>query len=137
MIVDTSALMAIFQREVGYEILRDAIFRGEGLIPTVVLIEFSRVAMRKGVADAVAFAFIADLLKEDLTPVDFDLATAQASIVANRAFGSGNGAGGKLNMLDLIVYAAAKARNLPILCTGYDFASTDALIHPASLVGHA
>ena len=44
----------------------------------------------------------------------------------------GNSKGGKLNLLDLMVYAVAKRTGRPILCTGRDFASTDADIHPAS-----
>ena len=44
----------------------------------------------------------------------------------------GNSKGGKLNLLDLMVYAVAKRTGRPILCTGRDFASADADIHPAS-----
>jgi ribonuclease VapC len=131
-IVDTSALVAIFQREPGYETLRDAIFASDGLLPTVVMMEFARVAMHKGVADALANAFIADLVEEDLTPVDFDSAALQASTFASRIYGSGNGDSGPLNFGDLMVYGIAKVRGLPILCTGKDFPATDAKIHPAS-----
>ena len=60
---------------------------------------------------------------------------ARLSVEANIRYGSGNGKGGKLNLLDLMVYAAAKALDMPILCTGYDFMSTDAKIHPASRIG--
>jgi ribonuclease VapC len=131
-IVDTSALIAIFQREPGYETLREAIFSSGGLVPTVVLMEFSRVAMHKGVSDALAKAFVADFLERDLKPVEFDFPAVQASIIANRAYGSGNGEGGPLNFGDLMVYGVAKVRDLPILCTGKDFPATDAKIHPAS-----
>ena len=41
-----------------------------------------------------------------------------------------------LNLLDLMVYAVAKERGEPPLCTGNDFATTDLVMHPASrLVG--
>jgi ribonuclease VapC len=40
-----------------------------------------------------------------------------------------------LNLLDLMVYAVAKERGMPLLCTGNDFATTDLAIHPASRVG--
>lgn len=40
--------------------------------------------------------------------------------------------GGVLNLLDLMVYAAAKDRDEPVLCTGRDYAFTDVGIHPAS-----
>lgn len=40
--------------------------------------------------------------------------------------------GGVSNLFDLMVYAAAKDRDEPVLCTGRDYASTDVSIHPAS-----
>lgn len=60
---------------------------------------------------------------------------ALAAIVGNERYGSGNGSGGLLNLLDLMVYGAAIETGLPILCTGNDFAATDAMIHPASRIG--
>jgi ribonuclease VapC len=51
---------------------------------------------------------------------------------AHRLHGLGNGRGGRLNMLDAMVYCGAKRLKRLILCTGRDFASTDAAIHPAS-----
>ena len=44
----------------------------------------------------------------------------------------GNSKGVKLDLLDLMVYAVAGRTGPQILCTGRDFASTDADIHPAS-----
>ena len=44
----------------------------------------------------------------------------------------GVNANGTLNLLDLMVYAVAKRTERPILCTGKDFTTTDADIHPAS-----
>lgn len=35
-------------------------------------------------------------------------------------------------MLDVMVYCLARRLGRPILCTGRDFAATDAAIHPAS-----
>src|SRR3546814_19442025 len=43
--------------------------------------------------------------------------------IANEAeplYGSGNGNGGPLNLLDLMVYAVARERGGPLLCTGKD-----------------
>jgi ribonuclease VapC len=45
--------------------------------------------------------------------------------------GKDMGEGGKLNLFDLMVYAVAKQRGEPLLCTGKDFAASDALLHPA------
>ncbi len=66
----------------------------------------------------------------------FTIDAAQQSVRANPLFGKGNKQGGKLNLLDLMVYGAAKAAGYPILCTGRDFATTDAQIHPASRIDY-
>jgi len=64
---------------------------------------------------------------EPFTPED-----AIFSSEANPLYGSGNGRGGTLNMLDLMVYGMARRMERPILCTGKDFAATDIAIHRAS-----
>src|SRR3546814_17706605 len=50
---------------------------------------------------------------------------AQIAIEAEPRYGSGNGNGGPLNLLDLMVYAVAKERGEPLLCTGKDVAAAD------------
>lgn len=131
MIVDTSALVAVAQGEAGSEPLKDAI-GGGGLVPAPAIVEYRRVVTRRGSRDpaageAVLAMLLARLAVEPFTARDADLAAA-----ANREYGAGNGRGGRLNILDLMVYATARRLGLPILCTGRDFASTDALIHPSS-----
>jgi ribonuclease VapC len=133
MIVDTSALVAITYRESGYERLREAILSEGGYMPAPALVEFKRVVTGRGrsahpAADELIDAFVESSLDvEAFTYGDAEIATA-----ANAEYGEGNGRGGRLNLLDLMVYAVAKRMDLPILCTGGDFASTDADIHPAS-----
>ena len=62
----------------------------------------------------------------------FERRHADLTAIAQQKFGKGNGIGGLLNFGDLMVYAIAKDRGEPLLCTGLDFASTDVEIHPAS-----
>lgn len=62
----------------------------------------------------------------------FDADDAAVAAEANMAHGTGNGRGGSLNLLDLMVYAVARRLGLPILCTGRDFAATGIDLHPAS-----
>lgn len=131
MIVDTSALVAVARGEAGSDPLKDAIGDG-GLVPAPVIVEYHRVLTHRGARDSpasekVLAKLLAKLAVEPLTAHDADIAA-----IANREYGAGNGRGGKLNLLDLMVYATAKRLGLPILCTGRDFASTDALIHPSS-----
>ena len=86
-------------------------------------------------ASSDAEAFIANLLAGPLDLFPFTIDHARAAATANFRFGTGNGTGGSLNLLDLMVYGCAKILERPILCTGRDFAATDAAIHPASRIG--
>lgn len=133
MIVDTSALIAILREEEGSEKLLDACASFEGFIIAPVVVEFERVSsLAANKPDPAAEALMNRLLGNKQTTIPFTQAHALEAKAANALYGSGNGLGGKLNMLDLMVYGAAKALALPILCTGRDFALTDALLHSAS-----
>ncbi len=132
MIVDTSALIAILREEDGHESMKNALrLEAEIAIPAPVFIEFHRVTYNK---DPNAAGFIAEFLADDISVLPFGKDAAQEAASANPVYGKGNHRGGKLNLLDLMVYGAAKAAGYPILCTGRDFASTDAEIHPASRI---
>lgn len=133
-VVDTSALVAIVQREDEYLTIAEALVSVSCLLPAPMLVEFARVTAFKGNV-IVADALIAKLIRDGASIFPFDAAAYQVARHANLIFGKGNGDGGLLNMLDLMVYGVAKITGLPILCTGNDFASTDAIIHPASRIG--
>ncbi len=133
MIVDTSALVAVLRREEGHAPMLDALVREDSLIPTPVLVEFARVSAGEGnVPDPRAEALITTLLDARTTILPLDATAARLAIVANHAHGRGNGRGGVLNILDLMVLGCARAVGRPILCTGHDFAAAGAALHPAS-----
>ena len=133
MIVDTSALVCISLKEDGFEPILTALLDEGGFLPAPALVEFRRVIWRKGrnvQQDGELLLqelFGAGLRIEGFSPVDGDVASH-----ANGQHGSGNGQGGTLNLLDLMVYAVATRLTLPILCTGRDYAATGIAIHPAS-----
>lgn len=133
MIVDTSALIAILLREQEFQKLLDAVLSVPSLVPAPVLIEFHRVASRRRDGLGVgAGALLGGLLDRGLMIETFTGQDANLTVEANIRFGAGNGRGGILNLLDLMVYGMARRTGLPILCTGEDFAATDIGIHPAS-----
>ena len=133
MIVDTSALFAILTLEDEHERLLKALTTQEGLLPAPAWVEFRRVASRsKRTSDDKAALFLDDLLRRHLHILDFRAEHARVAMAANRLYGIGVTPGGTLNLLDLMVYACARVERRPILCTGRDFAATDAAIHPAS-----
>lgn len=133
MIVDTSALIAIAKGEDGDHRLLRTIYAEPGLLPGPALVEFVRVAESARFSDTqAAHAMLADVLSGPLDLLTFTPEHARVAAEANAPHGTGNGQGGTLNLLDLMVYACARVEHRPILCTGRDFAATDALIHPAS-----
>lgn len=131
MIVDTSAMIALVQREPGSRRIAEAIADEAGRIPAPVIVEFQRVVTARGSRQAPqAQALLSELLAElEIEP--FTAEDAEVASAANLLYGAGNGRGGRLNLVDLMVYAVAKRLRAPILCTGTDFASTDAAVHPA------
>jgi ribonuclease VapC len=135
-IVDTSALIAILLREPGGEALLDAIAQEGGLLPSPARVEYLRVASgsRAGLGRE-AMMLLERFEKLGLDTVAFTDEHARIASEANARYGKGAGSGGVLNLLDLMVYAVAKERGKPLLCTGNDFATTDLIIHPASRVG--
>ena len=133
MIVDTSALAAIIFGEPGVQPLLAALRSEPGIIITPVLVELRRVtALALNRPSRAVDDLLSELALARIVIAPFSAAAAYAAVAANARYGSKGGLGGPLNMLDLMVYGAAKDAALPILCTGNDFASTDALIHPAS-----
>ncbi len=131
-VVDTSALVAVLHGEEAHEVLRATLASSSFLVPAPVLVEFWRVARR---GQLMPVALIGDFLESVLVTgsiVSFTDEHARSAALAAERHGTGNGQGGRLNLLDLMVYGVAEVEDLPILCTGNDFASTDAQIHPAS-----
>ncbi len=136
LIADTSALVAASTKEDGHERMRAALTSDGVHVPAPVVVEFERVtALAGNVPDPRARAFLDLLIDIGATVVAFDGAMSHAAAAANSMFGTGSGHKAKLNLFDLMVYGMAITMGLPILCTGNDFAATDAAIHPASRVG--
>jgi ribonuclease VapC len=136
LIVDTSALVAILRGEDGDEALIGALRSSATLIPAPVVTEFNLITSRAlNDADPDAQTFLSRLMERGCRIQGYAAEDAALSADAHRLYGRGNGRGGKLNMLDVMVYCMAKRLGRPILCTGRDFAATDAAIHPASRIG--
>lgn len=133
MIVDTSALIAIVAREDGHERLMAAVVNEDNVIPAPVLVEFHLFTSRDGnISNPDAQSFLATLLGQRSRIESFSSEDALLAPEAHQRHGRGNGVGGKLNILDVMVYCMARRRNRPILCAGRDFVPTGIMIHPES-----
>ena len=119
---DTSAIVAVLQREEGAPALRAEIARaGRVLVSAVSAVELTAVASR----DETLFEAVRDFLNEPFVVVEA-VDPEQAAIAADayRRFGKGRHPAG-LNLGDVFSYALARRRDLPLLFTGGDFSRTD------------
>jgi ribonuclease VapC len=120
-VVDTSALKAIFLEETEAEGCSDRIITEDiVLISTATLAETLIVAMRKNVEnDISAFVYLFQIQVEPVTE-----SLARKAAEAYRTWGKGRNPAG-LNYGDCFSYALAKDINCPLLFVGDDFSKTD------------
>jgi ribonuclease VapC len=128
MVIDTSALAAIFFHEPERDAFRNAIVATSSrLISAATVLEAGMVIeSRKGGGAGREFDLFIVRAQIKIVPIDAELADLARS--AWRKYGKGRHPAG-LNFGDCFSYALAKATGEPLLAKGADFAKTDALIH--------
>lgn len=125
MVIDTSAIFATISGEPDSERYRGAIISAPlRLISSVTLLETQIVlASRHGNK---AITVLHELIERaGIVVVPFDESMAAIAFEAFRQYGKGQGHKAQLNIIDCAGYALAKARALPLLFKGNDFAATD------------
>lgn len=123
MIVDTSAVVAILNREPGYATLVNALEgAGKKALSAASYVELCTVAGRSQEGRVLVDETLAIL---GIEVVSLDPHQAQIAATAYQRFGRGSGHPARLNMGDVYSYALASARNKPLLFVGDDFAHTD------------
>lgn len=125
MIVDTSAVVAILNREPGWERL-DRALRGASA-PRMSAATYTELGI---VVDRLGDPTISRRLDRLLAAwkievVPLSPAQARAARVAYTDFGRGSGSRAQLNLGDCFTYALASETGLPLLFTGDDFSHTD------------
>ncbi len=127
MVIDSSALLAIFLEEPNASIYASAILNDRiRLISAATLAEASIVAIRRRQPDPIAaLDILTTRLRLVVIPVDHE----QALLARDgfRRFGKGRHPAG-LNFGDCFSYALAKQRGEPLLFKGDDFSQTDVLV---------
>jgi ribonuclease VapC len=131
MVIDTSALAAIFFDEPERDALRKAIVAAEiRLISAATMLETGMVIeARRGGGAGREFDLFAVRANFQIIPVDAEQAELARS--AWRRYGKGRHPAG-INFGDCFVYALAKATGEPVLAKGVDFAKTDIAVFPAA-----
>ena len=121
MILDTSVLIAIIQREPGWEEFQRRLEEAPLLrISAGTLQELLVVAHCRAVLEPVE-ALLA-LLDPDVVAVDADL--ARRAVVLYQRYGKGLGHVAQLNFGDCFAAALAQREQLPLAYAGEDFAAT-------------
>ena len=125
--IDTSALVAVFNKEPGYRKIVELLLFSEHIaVPMTVFSEF---CMLRGLGEGRHDWFREQLAEENVSLQPFTTEMADQMQYAAETFGRGSGHPAKLNYGDCMSYAFAKYRGLPLLFVGEDFAHTD--IEPA------
>lgn len=123
LVVDTSAITAILMREPGYEVYEAALAHAtEASISAVSQVELGIVAMSRGAEGLSKATRILQVY--GIATVDFTEPMAQLALTASQTYGKGRHPAA-LNFGDCCTYALAKAKDLPLLYKGQDFAQTD------------
>jgi ribonuclease VapC len=129
MVIDTSALAAIFFHEPERDAFRKAIVAASSrLISAATVLEAGMVIEgRRGGGAGREFDLFIVRVQIQIVPVDAEFADLARS--AWRKYGKGRHPAG-LNFGDCFSYALAKATGEPLLAKGTDFAKTDILFYP-------
>jgi ribonuclease VapC len=124
LVVDTSAVMAIVQREdARYRLAAALDAAADATIAAPTRVELSIVAeARLGPGGAAAALAVLDAA--DVVTFPFDEQLADLALDAWRRFGRGRHPA-RLNLGDCFGYALATHLDVPLLCVGGDFAHTD------------
>jgi ribonuclease VapC len=120
-VVDTSALMAIVLREVGWEACSEAIAKADGAFMSAgTMAEAAVVGGQRGLASEL-FELI------DAAGIVVESVTAADAVRVGEAYSKwGKGVHrAHLNLGDCFAYALAKLRGCPLLFVGKDFTRTD------------
>lgn len=124
-VVDSSAIMAVFFKEPEAQAITEILLFCDPIMATGTRVELDVVAFAKGGASGLReVAMILSNSRVRMEPMDeVQLRWAQEGLVR---YGRGRRAPpSALNFGDLFAYALAKAKDLPLLYKGDDFAQTD------------
>lgn len=124
MIVDTSAVIAVMQREPDADRLIERMAQAQVLgMGAPSLVETGMVLSAR--IGPTALGLLARFVQEfDIEPVPFGALHWRVAILAYESFGKGNHPA-RLNFGDCMSYAVAHVADQPLLFVGEDFARTD------------
>ncbi len=125
-VVDSSALIAIFEKESDATTYATAIQEADRLLISAVNVYETGMVLRARHGLAAANRMWRFLqVENDFEIIPFDEAQAREAISAFDRYGKGIHPKARLNLADCAAYALAKTMNSPLLFKGDDFVETD------------
>jgi ribonuclease VapC len=125
-VVDSSALVAILEREEDAAIYAEAIHRADRLFISAVNVHETGMVLRLRRGAAAVDRMWRFLRSDnDFEIAPFDERQARGALSAFERYGKGLHSKARLNLADCAAYALAKELNVPLLFKGGDFAATD------------
>src|ERR1700693_6005928 len=124
MVIDTSALVAIFLAEPERKLLLDLILQAETRMISAANVLETGIVLEARRGESAGREFDLFLVRANLQIVSLDSEQAEIARSAWRKYGKGRHPAG-LNFGDCFAYALAKSSGEPLLAKGTDFAGTD------------
>lgn len=128
MVIDTSALVAIFLAEPERQRFLDAIVAAETRLISAASVLETGIVLEARRGDAAGREFDLFVVRVNLQIVPVDAEQADLARSAWRRYGKGRHPAA-LNFGDCFAYALAKSSSEPLLTKGTDFALTDIAVH--------
>lgn len=129
MVIDTSALLAIFLAEPERKPFLDSIFQAETRVISAATMLETGIVLEARRGESAGREFDLFVVRANLQIVPVDSEQAEIARSAWRKYGKGRHAAG-LNFGDCFAYALAKFTDEPLLAKGTDFAATDIEVSP-------
>jgi ribonuclease VapC len=125
-VVDSSALIAIFEKEADAERYAAEIEKADRLLISAVNVHETGIVLRIRRGPAAVMRLWRFLQQDnDFEIVPFDEAQAHEALEAFDRFGKGLHSKARLNLADCAAYALARSMKAPLLFKGDDFSVTD------------
>ncbi|WP_448190092.1 type II toxin-antitoxin system VapC family toxin [Azospirillum sp. sgz301742] len=127
-VVDTSAIIAIFRREPDAPVIAGKLENADVAVIAAAGVLEASIVLRslKGLFPAEAERWLDEFIIEaDLKVIPMTIDHVRAARAAHLLFGKGTGHPARLNFGDCCTYALAKVFGAPLLFKGDDFSKTD------------
>ncbi len=123
MIVDSSALVAVVDRELDHETFLELILATPSRLSVANWLETCLVLDKRSPSHGRRLDELVDTLGMEIVPVSVE--QGRVAREAHRRFGRGSGSPARLNYGDCFAYALALTTGEPLLFKGEDFTHTD------------